>query len=158
MNTQELKECIERHNKKQGAIGADLGFSKAKMTRLLKGADISESDAKLLRLYFYGEVPFGLMLEDKRPWEILEFTEDEWKIISILAKRSGGQSPEGWVVSQIRGFLDNHPLAQEVKNLSREEISMPMRFVTNSQEGGIFPVGRGCAKSVSEIKANTPRP
>jgi len=105
MEAHELSKCIESHPKNQSQIADDIGVTRATMGRWAKGErKISNPDAKLLRLYFYGEIPF----EDIRPTQdlpnVLKFSPKEWDIINILALRSGRESGE-WIASQIREYL-----------------------------------------------------
>ena len=105
MNADELKKCISEHSKNQSAIADDLGISSGGFSKWVNGQrSIDDRDAKLLRLYFYGEIPF----DDIRPTQdlssVLKFSKKEWDIITILATRSGKTAGE-WIASQIREYL-----------------------------------------------------
>jgi len=105
MTTQELINCIEKHDKNQSSIGLELGFSRSKMTRLVKGAEISDSDSKLLNLYFHGILPFDMLAPSEGYTNNLDFNENEWRVINILAKRAGFTNTSKWIVSKIREYL-----------------------------------------------------
>lgn len=59
---------------------------------------------KLLRLYLFGEMPFGLIRDPGDVSTLLEFTAEEWQAIVVLATRAG-QEPRAWIRSQILAYL-----------------------------------------------------
>ncbi len=59
---------------------------------------------KLLRLYLFGEIPFGDVRAAEDTRSVLEFTPAEWRLICILAARAG-QDPKMWIRAQIRAYL-----------------------------------------------------
>lgn len=115
MDPLELRECVDSHPKNQSQIADDIGVTRATIGRWIKGErNISEPDSKLLRLYFYGEMPFEMLADATARSNQLRFTQSEWQIISILSKREGYHSPVDWITGKIRGYLDNNPTAQEL--------------------------------------------
>ena len=114
MNTEELIRCIQEHPKNQTQIGEDIGFNKSKMSRLTNGANIDSADTKLLRLYFYGETPFGAITQDLDLKHTLRFTHTEWQIITILAHRQGFRNPQSWITAQIRAYLQHNSEAEDI--------------------------------------------
>lgn len=116
MDQHELTKCVGAHGKSRPKIAEDLGVRPPTLGRWMRGErKISEPDAKLLRLYFYGEIPFGLSLNENLASTVLDFNEDEWKIIKILSCRAGFKNPVTWIRERIRGYLENHPLADEAR-------------------------------------------
>lgn len=105
MDAEELRKCLDSHPKNKEQIGKDIGVTGATIGRWSREErKISESDVKLLRLYFYGEIPF----EDIRPSQdlahILKFSAPEWEVIKIIATRNG-MTPGEWIAGQIRDYL-----------------------------------------------------
>lgn len=99
----------------QTEVGEIIGLDGYHVSNIEKGRRaISPSEMKLLRLYFFGEIPFDLVHQEKPLGTILEFTEDEWKIIEILALRAG-QKPPQWIRGQILAYLDHNPRAAEAR-------------------------------------------
>lgn len=96
------KRCSERGG--QSRVASDIGVGKSTVSRWLEGSEITPSHLKLLRLYFYGEIPF----DDIRPTQdlsnVLKFSEKEWEIMSIIATRNGLTCGE-WIAGQIRDYL-----------------------------------------------------
>lgn len=100
---EELKaRCDQRGGQSQ--VADDIGVGKSTVGRWLEGSEITPSHLKLLRLYFFGEIPF----DDIRPTQdlsnVLKFTEKEWEIMNIIATRNGMTVGE-WIASQIRDYL-----------------------------------------------------
>jgi transcriptional regulator with XRE-family HTH domain len=115
VNTDELKQAIASHGKNQSQIAAELGFHRSKMSRLVNGSTIDESDSKLLNLYFFGVMPFDLLAPTRDLQNLLHFTATEWRVITILAHRQGFISPKAWITTQIRAYLDHSEHAEEAR-------------------------------------------
>jgi transcriptional regulator with XRE-family HTH domain len=116
MTANELKECVEKHPKNQSQIADDIGITRATIGRWIKGErNISEPDSKLLRLYFYNEVPFQGLHPGPDLGNILSFSPEEWRIMEILARRQGMVDTKAWIISQIRAYLDHNSQAQEAR-------------------------------------------
>lgn len=98
----------------QARIAEALGVTAATVKRWNDGEIIPPPMIKLLRLYFFGELPFELVREPRELSSVLEFSPDEWRIIEILARREG-QTPTLWIRSQIRGYLNHNPRAIEAR-------------------------------------------
>lgn len=121
MDADELRTCIEQHEKNQSQIASDLGISSSGMSKWVNGSrKIDERDEKLLRLYFYGEIPF----DDIRPTQdlshILKFSEKEWEIIGIIATRNGRPTGE-WIAGQIRDYLSFRTAQFQASELKEQE-------------------------------------
>lgn len=105
MTADELSQCVEAHEKNASQIAADLGISTSGFSKWINGKrSIDERDAKLLRLYFYGEIPFGDIRPRQDLSEVLRFQPEEWHIITILARRVGLE-PGTWIAEQIRTII-----------------------------------------------------
>jgi hypothetical protein len=70
---------------------------------------------KLLDLYFFDVMPFDIVGE-KLVESVLDFTEDQWKVICILAKRQG-IPPAKWISNQIRTILASDDEARHERQL-----------------------------------------
>jgi len=106
MDTKELQKLVEEHPKNASGIAEDIGVSRSAMSKWLNGKrGIGEVEAKLLRLYFYGEIPFDMLRPEADLQSLLVFTASEWQVISLLAKRDGFESSKAWIVAQIRAHL-----------------------------------------------------
>jgi len=117
MNSDELNQAILSHPKNQGQIAQDLGITSTTLGRWRKGErSFGQSDQKLLRLYFLGEMPFDMLREPGSDSGQLRFTLPEWQIITILSKREGFTTPAAWITGKIRGYLDNNPTATELSS------------------------------------------
>jgi len=116
MTAKKLSDAIASHEKNQGQIAQDLGITSTTLGRWRKGErSFGESDAKLLRLYFFGKMPFDLLRDRESLKNTLRFTMDEWAVILILAKREGFKTAADWVAGKIRGYLENSPAAIDVR-------------------------------------------
>jgi hypothetical protein len=80
-----------------------LGIAPSTVTRWIAGGPIPPPMIKLLDLYFFDVMPFDIVGE-KLVESVLDFTEDQWKVICILAKRQG-IPPAKWISNQIRTIL-----------------------------------------------------
>lgn len=108
MKEQELKKLVSKHPKTQEGIAADLGIGRSTLTNWISGRrKISPSDEKLLRLYFYGEIPFDMIRDEAETdlSSVLEFSASEWAVIELLSRRSGYHTPGEWIVANIREYL-----------------------------------------------------
>lgn len=88
----------------QEALAELLGVEKYSISRIENGSRaLSGSEKSLLDWYFFGHLPPRLANSLDLP-DVLEFTDDEWRIVRILAARAG-QTPEQWIASTIRVHL-----------------------------------------------------
>jgi len=94
--------CTQRG--KQAEIAAAFEVHPSTVKRWIEGAEIPPPVRKLLRLYLFGEIPFGLVHTPADVATLLEFEPDEFRIIGLLANRAG-QSPAAWIRSQILSYL-----------------------------------------------------
>ena len=89
----------------QTKLAEALGIGRATPKRWIEGTEISPAHLKLLKLYLYGEMPFELIRDTLNNSKELEFTEQEWSIITTLSIREGYKTPQAWITAQIRGYL-----------------------------------------------------
>ena len=99
-----LKAWMKRKKITQTALAEMLGISQGTVNRWLKGVHaISGPERKLLAYLMYGELPFDVQTASDG-WE-LPFTESEFAVIQLLARREGFGCAEDWVVAKIRAYL-----------------------------------------------------
>lgn len=88
----------------QMALAEMLGTSHTSVGRWLKGVhSISGPEQKLLAYLIRGELPFPIQAAAEG-WH-LDFTDAEFAVISLCARREGFPSAEDWVVAKIRAYL-----------------------------------------------------
>lgn len=89
----------------QEAVAEVLGVPLNAISKIEAGRrGLSESEKKLLDLYFFGKMPEGLVRTPEELNSSLNFTDQEWKMVQILAYRAG-QDPASWIRSQILSYL-----------------------------------------------------
>ena len=89
----------------QTAIATLLGIPLTAVSHIEHGKRaLSSSEKKLLDLYFFGVMPEGLVRAATDTRASLDLTEDEWRIIQILAARAG-QTAEDWIRQRIQDYL-----------------------------------------------------
>ena len=102
-----IRRSLVKELKTRGAqkrISQALEVSATTVMRWGDGETIPASMQKLLRLYLFGEIPFSMLRDPDQASSLLEFSEDEWRLITILAARAG-QEPRAWIRSQILAYL-----------------------------------------------------
>lgn len=110
-----LKAWMKNKKITQVALADMLGTTHTSIGRWLKGVHaISGPEKKLLAYLMFGELPFDVQTASDG-WE-LPFTESEFAVIQLLARREGYSSAENWVVAKIRAYLAMCN-AQETTNL-----------------------------------------
>ena len=97
-----VKELETRGAQKR--ISQALEVSATTVMRWGDGETIPAAMQKLLRLYLFGEIPFSMLRDPEAGRSLLEFSEEEWRLITILAARAG-QEPKAWIRSQILAYL-----------------------------------------------------
>jgi hypothetical protein len=97
-----VKELETRGAQKR--ISQALEVSATTVMRWGDGETIPPAMQKLLRLYLFGEIPFSMLRDPEESRTLLEFSEEEWRLITILAARAG-QEPKAWIRSQILAYL-----------------------------------------------------
>ena len=97
-----LKELSTRGAQKR--IAQTLEVSATTVMRWGGGETIPPAMQKLLSLYLFGEIPFSMLRDPNDAQTLLEFTEEEWRLITILSARAG-QEPPAWIRSQIIAYL-----------------------------------------------------
>ena len=143
MNNEELTALIEKHEKNASQIAEDIGVSRSAMSNWMSGKrGIGDVEAKLLRLYFYGEMPFDLIGRPGANTNELRFTTSEWQVIAILANREGFQSPVSWITGKIRGYLDNNAtaqeLGQEVRSKKNKSPGRSVSYIRDAPRDGLL--------------------
>ncbi|MEI6656358.1 MAG: helix-turn-helix transcriptional regulator [Verrucomicrobiota bacterium] len=112
MTADELTKCVEAHEKNASQIAADIGVGRSAMSNWMNGKrSIDAPTAKLLRLYFYGEIPFENIRSREDLTDVLRFSQEEWHIIAILARRIG-LDPGSWIAEQIRTIIAGRALLE----------------------------------------------
>ena len=115
-----LRSLLDERGMKQKDLGPILALTAQQLSNMMTGnRKISESEQKLLRLYFYNEFPFSEFDPATDLGDILNFTAHEWSVIRILARRHGSQEAtdqevKDWVVSQIKSYIHYNSGAQDV--------------------------------------------
>lgn len=103
---QNIREALKTAAQNRGdisRIAKALSIAPSTVTRWVAGNEIPPPMIKLLNLYFFDKMPFDITGESLLP-SMLDFTEDQWKVICILAGRQG-ISPGKWIANQIRTIL-----------------------------------------------------
>lgn len=81
-----------------------IGTSHTTINRWLKSKHgISGPEQKLLAYLIRGELPFPIQTASAG-WN-LDFTDAEFSVISMCARREGFASAEEWIVAKIRAYL-----------------------------------------------------
>lgn len=96
-----VKELETRGAQKR--ISQALEVSATTVMRWGDGETIPAAMQKLLRLYLFGEIPCSMLRDPEAGRSLLEFSEEEWRLITILAARAG-QEPKAWIRSQILAY------------------------------------------------------
>lgn len=135
---QHLIEALETRGT-QARISEALEVSPATVKRWADGEGIPAAMVKLLRLYFFGEIPFELVHPRQDLSSVLRFTEQEWKMIEILATRKGIEAKD-WIRSQVLDYLAFLEARQELE-----------------KEANKFGAGLSVVPSPREEPAATPR-
>jgi hypothetical protein len=65
---------------------------------------LADSEKKLLDLFFFGTLPSGIVRLSEDLGKTLDLTEDEWRVVKVLAHRNG-QTPEMWIKTRILDYL-----------------------------------------------------
>lgn len=103
ITAESIKDLLRAKGLKNKDLSPILSLTAQQISNIMTGSrKISESEQKLLRLYFYGEIPFGQIADNR--WEVLSFTLQEAEAIRHFAQRLG-ITPEAWIVEQIRTIL-----------------------------------------------------
>jgi transcriptional regulator with XRE-family HTH domain len=99
-----LKAWMKKKKLTQTALADMLGISQGTVNRWVKSVHaISGPEQKLLSYLMFGVLPFEVQTADQG-WH-LEFTEGEFAVIQLLARREGFDRVEEWIVAKIRAYL-----------------------------------------------------
>jgi len=110
-NEQAIRSELLKASKNRGEfskIAKALGVSPSTVTRWIPSDDtpapvIPPPMLKLLNLYFFEIMPFDIARE-KLLGSVLDFTEDQYKVICVLATRQSS-TPAKWISDKIRDYL-----------------------------------------------------
>lgn len=129
----------------QAEIGALIGLEPYHVSSIeTKRRALSPSEKKLLDLYFFGVMPEGMVRSDADLSESLDLTEDEWRIITVLASRAG-KSSEEWIKGRIQDYLGY-----------LNEKSHPARNIEQFPKAAEAPTDYGTKKVPATGKSNAP--
>jgi len=106
---------------KQAEIAAAFEVHASTVKRWIEGAEIPPPVQKLLRLYLFQEIPFGLTHEKADLSSLLQFDAQEYRLITLHAERAG-QAPAAWIRSQILAYLAFHEALETETALPAEKI------------------------------------
>lgn len=105
LTVQNIRDLLTEKELKQKDLGPILSLSPSNLSNIMSGVrKISESEQKLLRLYFFGEIPFENLGEGEDWSDVLCFSAQESDSIRSFANRVG-ISPEHWIAEQIRTII-----------------------------------------------------
>jgi hypothetical protein len=103
---QDIRNALASASKNRGdisRIAKALSIAPSTVKRWNDGGEIPPPMLKLLNLYFFDKMPFDITGENLLP-SMFDFTEDQWKVICVLAGRLG-ITPGVWISNQIRTYL-----------------------------------------------------
>lgn len=108
MTHQITPESLKTWRKAEGLTQEDLanmiGWKKLIVTNIETGRrEISDPEQRLLKLLIHGELPFEIKQNPYDPK--LDFTHEEWVIMTHIAHREGHRSPRTWIIQRIRDCL-----------------------------------------------------
>lgn len=100
----ELKAWRKEEGMTQTELGEMIGWDKYAVTSIETGRrNISDAEQRLLKLLIRGEAPFETQ---RGPWDPqIQFSEQEWALMTKIALREGYHSARSWIVAKIRGYL-----------------------------------------------------
>ncbi len=108
----EVSEWLKSNDKKAAWLAETMRVTPATVSRWLNEKNpISGSDEAILKLLVRGEMPFDIVHE-KTLHGVLDFTEDQWRVITILANRMS-TTPGKWIADKIRWMLAGDATARE---------------------------------------------
>jgi hypothetical protein len=134
---EEIREALIKELDTRGAqtrISQTLEVSATTVMRWGQGETIPPAMQKLLRLYLFGEIPFTLLRPTRDAASVLEFTPEEWQLITILASRAG-QEPKAWIRSQILAYLA-FCKSEKAKSTGYSEAPDPLYSMPRAAEEG----------------------
>lgn len=103
-----LEKLLDEKDMKDKELCLILSLTPQNVSNLMNGRrKISNSEQKLLKLYFYNKMPFDMMRPPEELQDSLKFSGDEWRVMTVLATREGYINTQSWITSQIRGYLRN---------------------------------------------------
>ena len=110
----EISQWLKTEGKKAAWLAKTLGVTPATVSRWLnKHVVPSGSDAALLRLLIRGDMPFD-MINSKILYGVLDFSEDQWRVINTIASRQGLTAAK-WIAEKIRWLLAGDNDARKIE-------------------------------------------
>jgi transcriptional regulator with XRE-family HTH domain len=112
---------------RQSYIAELLGIQQSAVSRVESGKrEITSAEKQVLEFFFFGKLPDRIpAVRDDLARGIMEFTESEWRVITILAQREGNKVPTAWIADKIRGYLENNPSALAANSELNRQTSVP---------------------------------
>jgi hypothetical protein len=134
-NEAEIREALTHELETRGAqtrISQAIGVNGSTVMRWSTGeVTIPAAMQKLLALYLFGEIPFSMLRDPEAGRSLLEFSEEEWRLITILAARAG-QEPKAWIRSQILAYLAYY----KEQATGSDEAPNPLQSLPRAAEDG----------------------
>lgn len=137
ITAEHLKEWRKAERLTQTALGEMIGLDKYAITTIETGRrKISDPEQRLLKLLIHGVPPFPSARGPYDPQ--LDFTHEEWALMTKIAHREGYHSARAWVIQRIRDFLAMRQAYPEQKE--QLQVADPVKIYHTEK---------------SEVKANT---
>ena len=126
---EEIAEWLKSNQKRPAWLAQTMKVTPATVSRWLNNKNpIAGSDEKLLKLLIRDEMPFEITGE-KLLNSVLDFTEDQYRVICILATRQSS-SPAQWIANQIRSyFVWNDEAKAEMAKIVAERMARNASFL-----------------------------
>ena len=135
ITAEHLKEWRKAEGLTQTALGEMIGLDKYAITTIETGRrKISDPEQRLLKLLIYGEPPFPSARGPYDPQ--IDFTHEEWGLMTKIAHREGYHSARPWVIQRIRDFLAmRQAYPEQNTNLSVAEDHATYQKAKDSEAG-----------------------
>lgn len=144
----------------QKAIAELLGIPETAVSHIEKGKrSLAPAEKQLLDLFFFGRLPEGVIRQSEDLGKTLDFTEQEWKIVEVLARRHG-QSPAEWIRSKILDYLAFAPESGVYRPtlqplpLAAETPHEPGKIIGQDGAGGAAPAQRMSYRKLTPRKSS----
>jgi transcriptional regulator with XRE-family HTH domain len=126
---EEIAEWLKLNKKRPAWLAQTMKVTPATVSRWLNNKNpIAGSDEKLLKLLIRDEMPFEIIGE-KLLNSVLDFTEDQYRVICVLASRYG-ITPAQWIANQIRSYLAfNDEAKAETSKIVAERMARNASFL-----------------------------
>lgn len=158
ISAENLRQIRKNRGMNQTIVGEVIGLTAPQVSQIENGIrSLSPSEKSLLELFFFGTIPKGVAQVTRDIRSILEFTEDEWRVIEILAKRAGLPA-EKWIASKIREYLTWNEEARGVAadRGAREKKALAEKTTASTFDEMSTPGQMGAWILEDEKRAQTP--